>query len=134
LVAYAFDRDLSVELTNQVKQSYFPWVQGLHILLDYLIDQEEDRLNGDLNFCSYYKNNDDMLERFKHFVQKATTSVAQLPHTRFHQLINQALLGVYLSDQKVKRQLDVQTMAKQLLRWSDSPASFFFRGRLLMAH
>jgi len=48
-VAYAFDQNLSDELT-QVKNSYFPWVQGLHILLDYLIDQEEDRINGDLNF------------------------------------------------------------------------------------
>jgi tetraprenyl-beta-curcumene synthase len=134
LVAYAFEPNLSAELTSKVKQGYFPWVQGLHILLDYLIDQEEDRLNGDLNFCFYYKNNADMLERFKHFMQKATTSVAQLPHARFHQLINQALLGVYLSDKKVKRQQDVQVMAKQLLRWSDSPASFFFRGRLLIAH
>jgi tetraprenyl-beta-curcumene synthase len=134
LVAYGFDRNLSAQLISQVKQSYFPWVQGLHILLDYLIDQEEDRLNGDLNFCFFYKNNSDLLERLKHFVQKATTSVAHLPHAQFHQLINQALLGVYLSDQKVKRQQDVQAIAKQLLHWSDSPASFFFKGRLLMSH
>ncbi len=134
LVAYAFNRNLSDELTSQVKHSYFPWVQGLHILLDYLIDQEEDRLNGDLNFCFYYKNNSDLLERFKHFVQQATASVAQLPHAQFHQLINQALLGVYLSDQKVKRQQDVLAIAKQLLHWSDTPASFLFRGRLLLSN
>jgi len=39
------------------------------ILLDYLIDQEEDRINGDLNFCFITKNNDEMIERFQHFIQ-----------------------------------------------------------------
>jgi len=34
-----------------------------------------------------------MIERFQHFIQNATKSVSQLPHTRFHQLINQALWG-----------------------------------------
>ncbi|MBW4422421.1 MAG: tetraprenyl-beta-curcumene synthase family protein [Myxacorys californica WJT36-NPBG1] len=134
LVAYAFHQDLPDELASQVKNSYFPWVQGLHILLDYLIDQEEDRIHGDLNFCSYYKNNDEMTERFKHFIQNATKSVSQLPHTQFHQLINQALLGVYLSNKKVRRQQEVQNIAKQLIQLGGSPASFFFRSRLLMSH
>jgi len=133
-VAYAFDQDLSDELTRQVKNSYFPWVQGLHILLDYLIDQEEDRINGDLNFCVYYKNNEEIIERFQYFFQNATSSVAQLPHPRFHQLLNQALLGVYLSNKKVKKQQDVQNVAKQLIHLGGSPASFFFRSRLLMSH
>lgn len=125
-MSYAFNQDLPDELTNQIKTSYFPWVQGLHILLDYLIDQEEDRIHGDLNFCFYYKNNDEMIERLKHFTQNAMKSVSQLPHTRFHQLINQALLGVYLSDKKVKKQRDVQTIAKQLIQLGGSPASFSF--------
>ena len=133
-MAYAFEQNLSDELTSQIKNSYFPWVQGLHILLDYLIDQEEDRINGDLNFCLYYKNNDEMIERFEHFIQNAKKSVSQLPHTRFHQLINQALLGVYLSDKKVKRQQDVQDIAKQLIHLGGKPASFFFRSRLLISH
>ncbi|MBE9212398.1 tetraprenyl-beta-curcumene synthase family protein [Plectonema cf. radiosum LEGE 06105] len=134
LVAYAFDRNLSDELTLQVKNSYFPWVQGLHILLDYLIDQEEDRINGDLNFCFYYKNNDEIVERFEYFIENAMRSVSQLPHTRFHQLINQALLGVYLSNKKVKKQQEVQNIAKQLIHLGGNPASFFFRSRLLMSH
>ena len=116
LVAYSFNQDFSEELASQIKNSYFPWVQGLHILLDYLIDQEEDRMNGDLNFCFYYKSKDEMIERFKHFIQNASKSVAQLPHTHFHQMINQALLSVYLSDKKVRHQQDVQDIATQLNR------------------
>jgi tetraprenyl-beta-curcumene synthase len=75
-----------------------------------------------------------MLERFKHFMQKATKSVSQLPHTRFHQLIHQALLGVYLSDKKVRQQQNVHMIAKQLIHKSGKPAAFFFRSRLLIAH
>lgn len=44
------------ELAIKVKNSYLPWVQGLHILLDYSIDREEDSIGGDLNFCNYYNS------------------------------------------------------------------------------
>jgi tetraprenyl-beta-curcumene synthase len=133
LVAYSFDRDFPEGLTSLVKNSYFPWVQGLHILLDYLIDQEEDRMNGDLNFCFYYKSKDELIERFNYFIQNASKSVAQLPHTHFHQMINQALLSVYLSDRKVKQQQDVQDIARQLIRLGGSSTSFFFHSRLLLS-
>ena len=133
LVAYSFEPEFSETLAVQVKDSYFPWVQGLHILLDYLIDQEEDRVNGDLNFCFYYSSQEQLTERLRYFIHNATKSVAQLPHTRFHQLINQALLGVYLSDKKVRKQQEVQQVAKQLIL-GGSPASFFVRNRLIASH
>lgn len=133
LVAYSFEPDFSEELTSQVKNSYFPWVQGLHILLDYLIDQEEDRINGDLNFCFYYQSKEELIERFNYFIQNANKSVAQLPHTHFHQMINQALLSVYLSDKKVRHQQDVQDVARQLIHHGGSPASFFFHNPLLIS-
>lgn len=42
---------MTKEMTEKIKAGYFPYIQGLHILLDYLIDQEEDKAGGDLNFC-----------------------------------------------------------------------------------
>jgi len=132
LIAYGFDKNCSEDLVRRVKNSYFPWVQGLHILLDYLIDQEEDYINGDLNFCSYYKNQHEMTERFSHFVKKANQSATQLPQTNFHQMINQALLGIYLADEKVQRQKEVQEMAKHLIRLGGVPAFFFFLNGLVM--
>lgn len=133
LVASAFNQKFSTTLAAQVQASYFPWVQGLHILLDYLIDQEEDRQHGDLNFCFYYPSQAVMTARFQQFSHNAYQSVAQLPHMRFHQLIHQALLSVYLSDKKVKRQPAVQALAKQLLGTGGSPAAFFLQNRLLAA-
>lgn len=102
LSAYAVD-DCSNDLVQQVKNSYFPWVQGLHILLDYLIDQEEDIIGGDFNFCSCYDNKDEMTKRLIHFVDQADKSISKLPNTNFHQMINRGLLGIYLSDDMRKQ-------------------------------
>ena len=126
LVSYAFNDGYSVDVAPRVRASYFPWVQGLHILLDYLIDQEEDRVGGDLNFCSYYENNEEMLKRLTHFFKQADRSVSLLPNMRFHQMINCGLLGVYLSDKKIGRQGIVYRMAKKIIRLGGWPALFFY--------
>lgn len=133
LIAYASDENCTEDLIKQIKNAYFPWLQGLHILLDYLIDQEEDRLGGDLNFCFYYKNRNEMTKRFTHFVKKAKESVAQLPHTNFHQMINQALIGIYLADEKVRSQKEVQEMSKHLIRLGGGSTFFFFLNGRVMA-
>lgn len=126
LTSYALRDDFSNDLVAQVRDSYFPWVQGLHILLDYFIDQEEDRLSGDLNFCSYYKNDDDLVERLAHFIKQADESVSRLPHAKFHQMINRGLLSVYLADKKVNKQKKVQKLAKKIGRYGGLSAFFFY--------
>jgi tetraprenyl-beta-curcumene synthase len=68
LAAYASDPNCSEDLAIKVKNSYFPWVQGLHVLFDYFIDQE-DRIGGDLNFCTYYSNQQEITERFIYFLK-----------------------------------------------------------------
>ena len=133
LVAYASDPNCSKELAIKVKNSYFPWVQGLHILLDYFIDQEEDRMEGDLNFCSYYHSQKEITERFVYFLKKADQAVSQLPHKHFHRLINRALLGVYLADQKVNQQIDVRKTAGKILRSCGGSSLFFLWNGLIMA-
>lgn len=125
LVAYACHDDYSADIAPQVRDAYFPWVQGLHILLDYLIDQEEDGAGGDLNFCFYYENSEEMLKRLTHFFKQADRSVSRLPNTRFHQMINRGLLGVYLSDKKIERHGIVYRMAKKIVRLGGWPALFF---------
>ncbi|MCT7960947.1 tetraprenyl-beta-curcumene synthase family protein [Laspinema sp. D1] len=133
LVSYACNEGYSDGLTQRVKAGYFPWVQGLHILLDYLIDREEDRLGGDLNFCFYYKNIEKMRERLAHFLSKANKSVAQLPEPKFHLMINQALLGIYLADRKATEDEETQAIAKHLLKLGGGGAFFFFLNGRLMA-
>ena len=133
LIAYAGYPNFSKELAIKVKNSYFPWVQGLHILLDYFIDQEEDRIGGDLNFCTYYKSEQEITERFLYFLKNADKAVSQLPDKHFHRMINRALLGVYLADKKVNQQRDVRKTARQILRACGGASLFFLWNAIIMA-
>ncbi len=115
LVAHASYRDCTAELAREIRDAHFPWVQGLHILLDYFIDQEEDRRAGDLNFCSYYRDPREMVTRLSHFYRRADLSVSTLPHARFHRLVNKGLLAVYCTDAKVRRQTEMRAVARRLI-------------------
>lgn len=89
---------------EQIMQAYFPWICGLHILLDYYIDQQEDRRGGDLNFTFYYGSSDEMLERFQIFIRESCSAASLLPSGVFDQIVVQGLLAMYLSDSKVYEQ------------------------------
>ncbi|SEM40370.1 tetraprenyl-beta-curcumene synthase [Mesobacillus persicus] len=125
LVSYALRDDFKPEFAEIIRNGYFPYIQGLHILLDYFIDQEEDRKEGDLNFCFYYENEEALFKRMKHFIANADHYTAKLPHRNFHKLINRGLLGVYLSDEKIRSQQGVKKLAKDMIK-SAGPISFFF--------
>lgn len=126
LAAYSTKENLSVETVNQLYRGYFPWVQGIHILLDYFIDQEEDRLGGDLNFCFYYESEEKMIERFQLFVKEANESIRDLPDSGFHRLINKGLLAIYIADEKVQKQKDVKRTAKKFIKLGGLPTIFFY--------
>lgn len=126
LVAYASASPFTDEKTKAIKDGYFPWVQGLHILLDYFIDQEEDREGGDLNFCFYYGSQERMMRRFAHFIEQADESIASLPDSKFHWMINRGLLGIYLADRKVRGQKQVRVLARKIIRRGGGSSMFFF--------
>lgn len=121
----------NAERVEQVVQAYFPWVCGLHILLDYLIDQGEDEVGGDLNFCAYYENSSDTIERLQYFREQARKQCDSFPDRAFHIMIVEGLLGLYLSDQKVRKQQRVATVSRGILkrsRWST--ILFYLNSRL----
>lgn len=125
LVSYAMRPDFKLEDAISIRRGYFPYIQGLHILLDYFIDQEEDQRGGDLNFCTYYKSEETLFKRLKHFVIEADRHTEFLPHKKFHQLINRGLLGIYLSDEKVRKQKNVRKLARGIIK-SGGWISYFF--------
>lgn len=125
-IALASDEETWDSLDQKVFEAYFPYVQGLHILLDYLIDQEEDRQEGDLNFCFYYKSDAEKIHRFDWFTQRAINAAQDLPQSNFHCMVIQGLLGMYLSQKKVKKQSDVQHISKKLLKKSKLSTWFFY--------
>ncbi|UHA76168.1 tetraprenyl-beta-curcumene synthase family protein [Paenibacillus sp. 481] len=122
----ACDERLTVAETLAIKHAYFPYVCGLHILLDYLIDQEEDRAGGDLNFCNYYDGEATVIQRIGRFADEAIARVSSLPNGRFHRMIIEGLLALYLSDPKVSEQGEVRNVSKRLMKNSPLMRLFFW--------
>ncbi|WNR47111.1 tetraprenyl-beta-curcumene synthase family protein [Paenibacillus roseipurpureus] len=122
----ACDLDLTEEQVESIREAYFPYVCGLHILLDYLIDQEEDIVGGDLNFCTYYDSLEITVERIAFIVEEARSKILFLEHPRFHRMIIEGLLALYLSDPKVKTQQQVKKISKRLMKNSPLTRLFFW--------
>jgi tetraprenyl-beta-curcumene synthase len=98
-----FDRDHAEALFT----CYFPYVCGLHILLDYLIDLEEDKVGGDLNFVACYESTDEAVGAIERFVQEGLERTSKLPsimNPGIHRAVVRGLLAMYLSDSKVAGQ------------------------------
>ncbi|CAH1222669.1 Tetraprenyl-beta-curcumene synthase [Paenibacillus plantiphilus] len=126
LFVAASDEELTEEAAIAIYRAYFPHVCGLHIMLDYLIDQEEDRIGGDLNFCNYYADQSALVDRIGDIVHWARKDVLTLPHWRFHRMIIEGLLALYLSDPKVREQPDVKRVSRKLMRGSPLTRLFFW--------
>ncbi|WP_372663915.1 tetraprenyl-beta-curcumene synthase family protein [Cohnella sp.] len=122
----ASDSSLDAHQAETIKESYFPSICGLHILLDYLIDQAEDEIGGDLNFCSYYENQQMLNERMGQMVLAARKSADELPFGHFHRMIVEGLVALYLSDPKVRDQREVRKTAKLLMKGSPWTRLFFW--------
>lgn len=125
LVSYAMGENITNERAGSIYEAYFPYIQGLHILLDYYIDQDEDKEEGDLNFCNYYPNHEQMNRRFVHFIEQANKQVQTLPDRHFHEMVHQGLVGLYLGDRKVKKLDASRDMKKMLLKRSGFQSKFF---------
>ncbi|MBP2636821.1 MAG: ytpB [Firmicutes bacterium] len=102
LCAAACNPSLTASQSAQIGQAYFPWINGLHILLDYFIDEAEDRQGGDLNFVSYYASSEETLARLTLFVKQARHQASSLPETAFTITVLDGLLAMYLSDPKTE--------------------------------
>jgi tetraprenyl-beta-curcumene synthase len=122
----ATDEKLDARQASAIKEHYFPSICGLHILLDYLIDQAEDEVGGDLNFCSYYDDQLTLNDRMGYMVQSARQSADKLPFGSFHRMIVEGLVALYLSDGKVKDQPEVRRTAKVLMKGSPWTRLFFW--------
>ncbi len=100
LMALASAGPVSQSEAEQLLDCYFPWLCGLHILLDYYLDLDEDREHGDLNFVSYYRSPREAVSGLLWFLEEADRRVRQLPRPSFHQMVVKGLLAMYLSDPK----------------------------------
>lgn len=104
MMRWAFTADGQDSPEPDLLNSYFPWISALHILLDYLIDQEEDKAGGDLNFVSYYPHQEEMMARLTYILSEAYQHCDLLADKVFHETVIDGLLAMYMSDRKVEEQ------------------------------
>jgi tetraprenyl-beta-curcumene synthase len=114
LFAMASQRHVKPQDICALLDAYFPYVTGLHILLDYFIDQEEDARWHDLNLVSYYPDPDQRKQRMQGILKAALEWTRGLPDAGFHQGVVLGLLAMYLTDPKVAG--DRQPEGHSLLR------------------
>jgi tetraprenyl-beta-curcumene synthase len=115
LAAMAAGGNVSNEETELLLDCYFPWLCGLHILLDYFIDLDEDREHGDLNFVAYYPSPQAMEDGLVRFLDESLSRVEKLPRPAFHSTVIKGLLALYLSDPKAVHPAR-KKVAQRLLR------------------
>lgn len=115
LAAAASKASLTTEEAVRITEAYFPWICGLHILLDYFIDQEEDEKEQDFNFVAYYAGGSVCLERLSLFWQTAKAKALALPNPEFHLTVIEGLLAMYLSDPKAGRG-ELAKISRELLQ------------------
>jgi len=125
LCAAASDKNLTASTVANISIAYFPWINGLHILLDYFIDAGEDQANGDLNFVAYYTDQSHMLSRLTLFTKQALLEAQTLPQPLFHKTVVQGLLAMYLSDPKTNPAKE-QVIKKSLLKTAGWYTTFMY--------
>ena len=85
----------------------------------------EDKMEGDLNFCSYYPDQLTMLKRFYYLLKNGEELIINLPDAKFHKMIIQGLVALYLGDQKADHIAGGEKTKQMLLKYSGIGAQLF---------
>lgn len=131
MFAAAADPRLTESEAGRLDAVYFPWIHAWHILLDYFIDSEEDRLMGDLNFVHYYESPEICRERLTLMMTRSLDLAAGLPRAGFHRLAVHGLAAMYLSDPKAFLPQNRSISARILSRGGRLP-SFYHQSCLVL--
>lgn len=91
--------------------AYFPDISAVHILLDYFIDQAEDREHGELNFVAAYRTPAEAMRRMQALIARADERARALRDGEYHSFLLNAMCLFYLTHPKVFEQhLDAESI------------------------
>jgi tetraprenyl-beta-curcumene synthase len=86
---------LTESRARDIYAAYFPYFTALHILLDYFVDQAEDRAHGELNFVACYPDAGEAHAGIARIARLALQRVAALEHPEPHVFALRAMCGYY---------------------------------------
>ncbi len=96
LIAAAAEAKLDAHETEAIDRAYFPWIGGLHSLLDNLIDKREDEAAGHRSLIEYYGPLR-TAQRMTWLARRAEQAAGELEHSARHKTILTAMIANYLS-------------------------------------
>jgi tetraprenyl-beta-curcumene synthase len=97
LIAVAARHAVATEEATAIEQAYFPWIGSLHLLLDSLVDQQEDRVTGQPSLLDYYHSPEEAAARLGLIAAESMHRIQALPCGRQHALLLAGMTGHYLS-------------------------------------
>lgn len=115
---------------QRLHRQYFPYICGLHILLDYWIDAEEDEAHGDFNFVACYRDPATAWERIEQFAAEGVERCADIPGGIIHRYVVHGLMGMYLSDPKTRTAAHLAASRRRIYRFGVTPVLFYYATHL----
>jgi tetraprenyl-beta-curcumene synthase len=135
LIAAAAEPRLEEAEVRALDYAYFPWIGGLHSLLDNLIDKREDEAAGHRSLVEYY-GPQRAAERMRWLALQAMQLAEDLPHSRRHVVILAAMIGNYLSTPEA-HSLELRPVSESVLATVGAlrrPTMLVFKLRRLPTH
>jgi tetraprenyl-beta-curcumene synthase len=112
LLYLASQTTLGPDAVRHTLRAYFPNVSAVHILLDYFIDQAEDREHCELNFVACYTSSAQAVSRVRRLVAATAARIRTLQDGEWHSFVLRAMCLFYLTHPKVFEQhLDAEGTA-----------------------
>ncbi len=103
LLTSASEPALAPPAVRLIERAYFPWIGGLHTLLDSLVDVQEDAEAGQPSLLTQYRRDGEMVSRMRLLADMSRKSVVGLPQARAHALLLAGMAALYLSAPEAKR-------------------------------
>jgi tetraprenyl-beta-curcumene synthase len=98
LLAAAAEQALTSSQAKAIEETYWPWANALHTLLDNLIDRAEDKQTQQHNLIDHYTSQAEMTDRLGLLASETVTRAHYaVPH---HRLILAGMVALYLSDEQ----------------------------------
>jgi tetraprenyl-beta-curcumene synthase len=132
LIAAAAEARFDAHDAVAIERAYFPWIGGLHSLLDNLIDKREDEAAGHRSLVEYY-GPQRAAQRMRWMAERAMAVARELPHSARHTVILAAMIGNYLSTPEAHSPL-LDPISQAVLAttgWLARPTSIVFELRRL---
>lgn len=97
LITASTRRSLTYHQATAIERAYVPWIGGLHVLLDSLVDWPSDIAGGHHSLVAHYASWAEMACGMSAVADAAVRSVRNLPRPQQHEMLLAAMAGLYLA-------------------------------------